>query len=129
MKYISVLDQQYKETIETACIAPKSKIEFVGSYIFYFTTYSPEIDILLAERMIRVIEAIVFRRTFEFIATSDESHIEYITMCNMPFLIDKLEWGTSIRGAWMKDFACEINDIPIDNFQDFCFDLIKWVKS
>ena len=39
------------------------------------------------------------KKSFDYHQKSDEQYINYLTMVNTPFLIDKLEWGTSIRGA------------------------------
>lgn len=43
--------------------------------------------------------AITKKKTFDYIAT-DDGNLWYLIMVNMPFFDGKLEWGTSIRGAW-----------------------------
>ena len=39
---------------------------------------------------------------FEYIE-KEEQYTNYLIMINMPFLQDKLEWGSSVRGAWFDD--------------------------
>lgn len=76
-----------------------SRLEFLSRGIFEFTTYESEMDELFAAKAIEVCQAITDRRTFEYI-DSRENRIWYLMMCNMPFFANRLEWGTSIRGAW-----------------------------
>src|SRR6187551_1705842 len=127
-EYEQFLDQLYKEAIEMDCVAPKSKLEFIGVHIFDFTTYCGEFDEILSKRMLAVCKAIVEKTTFEFIKPSDEAHLEYITMCNMPFLVDKLSWGTSIRGAWFDDktYKIDCDNSEVTDINSFVKALIKW---
>jgi len=52
--------------------------------------------------MIEVLVVIMNRTNFDYIKNRD-NYIQFITMVNMPFLVDKLECGTSIRGAWLDE--------------------------
>lgn len=76
------------------------RLEYLSDHIFDFTTYDGEMAELFARKALEVCAAISDRRTFEYIATSPENYRWYLLMCNMPFFAGKLEWGTSIRGAW-----------------------------
>ena len=76
-----------------------SKLEYLSDNIFDFTTYDSEMSELFCEKALDVCNAIQERKTFEFIENK-ENYIWFLTMCNMPFFSDKLDWGTSIRGAW-----------------------------
>lgn len=76
-----------------------SRLEWLSEYVFKFTTYDSEIAEEFARRALEVCGVISERTSFEFIKDSD-NYRWYILMCNMPFFSDKLEWGTSIRGAW-----------------------------
>ena len=87
-----------------------TRLEYLSSYIFDFTTYDGELDELFARKAIEVCKAISNKTTFEYIK-SRENYIWYITMCNMPFFEGKLEWGTSIRGAWWDSY----NGIEIES--------------
>jgi hypothetical protein len=134
--YAQLLDRMYQEAIVLDCVAPGSKAEFVGNHIYDFTTYSGDLDVIFCNKMTEVIEAILNGTTFEYIGKSDEHHINYIAMCNMPFLRDKLEWGTSIRGAWLMYYNDNGNDyweinfekIPKTDIKIFLQALIDWLK-
>lgn len=130
--YTFLLDTMYKFAIETDCVAPESKLEFVGNHIFDFTTYDSDLDAKFAGRMLEVVEAIANRTTFEYHGQGQEKYENYILMCNMPFLANKIEWGTSIRGAWFDaaPFSIDLN-IPseITDINTFIKALIKWVNE
>lgn len=76
-----------------------SRLEYLSDYIFNFTTYDGEMAELFARRALEVCDAISNSTTFDYIKDA-EQYRWYLAMCNMPFFADKLEWGTSIRGAW-----------------------------
>lgn len=93
-----------------------SKLEYLSEYVFDFITYDSELSKTLGLMMIEVIQAIVDKQTFEYIKISDANYVTYITMINMPFLKNKLSWGTSIRGAWIES----------DGFERKCKAILKW---
>jgi hypothetical protein len=134
-KYTELLQRDYEQELEQACVAPDSKIEYLGNRIFDFTTYDSELDVYFAEKMIEVLQCLIDRKTFQYIESSRENYINYITMCNTPFLENKLEWGTSIRGAWIDEYRsdCEIQctdiNIPKGEMEQFFRELIEWSKS
>lgn len=126
------LDDLYKMWQEMEC-PPETKMEFLGSTIFDFTTYDSAIDILFAEKMIEVLECILNRTTFEY-QTDNDKYIDYLVMVNMPFLNDKLNWGTSVRGAWFDcgfdvKLDCDRLIIEKGEFEEFIKQLIEWVRS
>lgn len=128
-KFLKILDENYKEQSEMG-IELDSKMEYLGSVIFDFTTYDGEINILFAERMVPVLKCILDRTTFEY-QKNKEQYINYLTMVNMPFLTDKLDWGGSIRGAWFdnwKEYEIDCGRIKIEKqeFTQFITDLIEW---
>lgn len=131
-KFIEILNENYKEQFLMGRKL-ESKMGYLGSVIFDFTTYDGEMDVLFAEKMIPVLKAIDERTTFEYI--KDKCQYEnYLLMVNMPFLIDKLEWGGSIRGAWFDDGAeyeidCGRIEIKSQELNVFIKDLLQWVSS
>lgn len=133
--YYHLLESWYKDAIESDCVAPENKMEFVGNHIFDFTTYDGELDVKFALRMLEVLMALYNRTTFEYQEQSPDKYENYILMCNMPFLDGRLEWGTSIRGAWIDEYPrateYEINmeKIPAKDFKEFIGALIKWVNE
>jgi hypothetical protein len=64
-------------------------------------TYDGSMDEVIVRTMMPTLLAIGNKTTFELI----EDPKQYAWFCitvNMPFLQQRLEWGTSIRGAWYK---------------------------
>jgi hypothetical protein len=92
--YTELLERSYE--IQKKHLDVESKSEFLGDYIFDFVGASD----FLVRKAVGVCAAITNNTTFEYIGASDEDHLWYITMVNMPFFKDKIEWGVSIRGAW-----------------------------
>jgi hypothetical protein len=134
-KFIKILDYNYKEQAEME-INPESKLEYLGDTIFDFTTYDGAISVLLAENMLPVIKCILEKTTFVYISANTEQYVNYITMVNTGFLADKIEWGTSIRGAWFDNFGTT-GDYEFDcgrvvvngrDVTEFMRDLLDWVK-
>lgn len=78
-----------------------SRLQYLGELIFDFTTYDSGMSEFLATKALEVCEAINTKTDRGF-TTDPEQYKWYIIMCNMPFFEDKLEWGTSIRGAWWR---------------------------
>ena len=78
---------------------PVSKLEFLGDSVFDFTTYDREQTEMFARKAIEVCRAISENTTFEYIKNSDD-YRWFLVMCNMPFFAKRINWGTSIRGAW-----------------------------
>ena len=131
-KFTKKLDEVYKFWCEMAC-PPESKEEFTGNAIFDFTTYDGDIDVLFCNKMLEVIECILNDETFEYQDKSNDNYINYLLMVNMPFLDGKLEYGTSIRGAWFiidKRYEIDCGRIVIEygELKIFIKELIKWVK-
>jgi hypothetical protein len=99
MDYLKLLQNSYETELRINECAPESPLEYLGDSIFDFTTYDGEMSVLFAQKAVEVCDAISSQTTFEYIK-DEESYRWYLLMCNMPFFASKLEWGTSIRGAW-----------------------------
>lgn len=99
MIYKEMLEATYKEVSSHTECAPRSRLEFLSEYIFNFTTYDPDISEMFAKKAVEVCKAINRKTTFKYIKDGD-NYKWYLLMCNMPFFSERLEWGTSIRGAW-----------------------------
>ena len=124
--FIEILEKEYQEENEyNECLG--SRLDFIGETIFNFTMYDGDASERFALKMIEVIECIINRTTFEY---QKENYDNYLTMVNMPFLVNKLDWGGSIRGAWL-DYSKEYTvsyDIKIEKeeIELFLTQLIKW---
>ena len=96
--------------VETDCFQSQgrtSRLEYLGDHIFNFKTYESEYSELFAKKALEVCAAISDSKTFEYIK-APENRLWYLLMVNMPFFADKLEWGTSIRGAWWGESPHEL---------------------
>lgn len=99
MDYLNLLNHSFAKHKEDMQDSDISKLEYLSDNIFGFTTYENIVSSKMAEKCLEVCVAITNKKTFEYIAT-DEGNLWYLIMVNMPFFAGKLEWGTSIRGAW-----------------------------
>lgn len=92
----------------------RSPLEYLSLYVFDFTTYDSDMDELFARKALEVCLAITEKTTYEYIQ-NEENYKWYLLMINMPFFQGKLDWGTSIRGAWWSD---QIFEIELTGFFD-----------
>ncbi len=99
MDYLKLLQESHKETAENRDDPTLEKLEFLADDIFGFTTYDNVVSSMMAQKALEVCKAISEKKTFDYIA-SEEGNLWYLVMVNMPFFANRLEWGTSIRGAW-----------------------------
>ena len=86
-----------------------SRLEFLADHVFDFTTYDSVVSKRFAIRVVDVVAAITDGKTHGYISTSDGHYEWYLLMVNMPFFADRLEWGTSIRGAWWRHQSFELD--------------------
>jgi len=99
MDYLKFLEHSFEVENEVSECRPNSRLEYLADHIFNFTTYDSEMSELFAGKAVEVCAAITDGKTFEYIE-DHENYKWYLLMCNMPFFSEKLEWGSSIRGAW-----------------------------
>ena len=101
MDYLELLEHSFElERADTGCgCPPESRLAFLSESIFDFTTYDSEKDEFFGRKAVEVCTAINDGKTFDFIKDAD-NYTWFLVMCNMPFFSERLEWGTSIRGAW-----------------------------
>lgn len=76
-----------------------TRLEFLADYLFDFTTYDTEMGELFARKAVEVCAAINDGKTFDYIKDAN-NYRWFLLMVNMPFFNGRLEWGTSVRGAW-----------------------------
>lgn len=97
MNYKQLIEDSFKEELNSD--DDLTKLQYLARNIFEFTTYDSAMDELFATKALEVSQAINEGKTFEYIKDS-ENYRWYIQMCNMGFFNSRLDWGTSIRGAW-----------------------------
>lgn len=86
-----------------------SKSEFLSSFVFDFVTYEEKFTELFVAKALEVCDAVSQGKTFDYIA-DEERRQWYLLMVNMPFFVDRLSWGSSIRGAWWEFIQPDIGD-------------------
>lgn len=99
MNYLELLENSHEQCKEFQMDDRMGRLEFLAENIFDFTTYENVVSSFLTNKCLEVCRAISNRKTFEYIK-SEEGNLWYLVMVNMPFFENRLEWGTSIRGAW-----------------------------
>jgi hypothetical protein len=98
MDYRPMLEESYAVVCDHSG-QQMTRLGYLADYIFDFTTYDSAMGELFASKALEVCEAVSDGKTFEYIE-DPENYKWYLLMCNMPFFDGRLEWGTSIRGAW-----------------------------
>jgi len=134
MDYLALLEDSYK--IERQDDEELTKYEYLSDWIFQFTTYDGSISDSWGKIALEVCIVITDKLNFRYQENHD-NYVWYLLMCNLPFFRDKIEWGTSIRGAWWS--ICGSNTYEIDScgiyaptgkqiLTPLVFDEIKWTK-
>lgn len=129
--YKAILGSLYESTIDFDQWPLYDELAFIGDHVFGFTTYDDYISRELAYQMVNTIKSILNKETFEYIKDSD-NYMSYITMCNMPFLREKIDWGTSVRGAWFDTYAKKVflvgeTEVPYKEMPEFFKQMIEWL--
>ena len=104
MDYLELLEHSYKTN--ASCLGKTSRLNYLSENIFGFTTYDSEMGDLFGMKAVEVCEAINNKQTFEYQKQPD-GYMWYLIIVNMPFFTNKLDWGTSIRGAWWSLYGDE----------------------
>ena len=97
MNYLELLKESYEEEKERD--NELDPYEYLADHIFDFTTYDGEAANRMGEVALSVCLAITDRSTFDYIENK-VNYANYLNCVNLVFFMGKLEWGTSIRGAW-----------------------------
>jgi hypothetical protein len=126
MDYLKLLEHSFEmeKEVSGSGSGPKSRLEYLGEYIFNFTTYDSEMSELFAAKAVEICAAINCDKTFEYIKDQN-NYIWFLLMCNMPFFVDKLEWGVSIRGAWW-DYDIEFSSYGLWNGDEQLTEIMKF---
>ncbi len=97
MSYLDLLETSWKK--DNHVFGASSRLQFLSEAIFNFTTYDKEQAEILATKALKVCAALQNQTTQQLISDPTE-YTWYLAMLNMPFFIDKISWGTSIRRPW-----------------------------
>lgn len=100
MDYGHLLEHSFAVEAEDHHSSALGRLEYLADQIFDFTTYDGGMSRIFARKAVEVCEAITTKCTFQYIEKSVENYQWFLLMCNMPFFASRIDWGTSIRGAW-----------------------------
>jgi len=100
LDYLELLENSFSKWKELQGCGPETRLEYLSDYVFDFCTYDSDLSIIFATMAVDVCEAINKRTTFEYINKGQSNYQTFVLMCNIPFFADRIEWGTSIRGAF-----------------------------
>ena len=100
MTALEIYRAQYEEQLDWY-EDKKSKYEWAATDIFGLTTYDGDLDERFVKDILEVCKVILERRNFEYIEASENNYIKYILVCQLLDRLHWIDWGTSIRGAWL----------------------------
>lgn len=100
MDYLKLLEHSYDCQFAMFERSNEARLTFLSEGVFGFTLYDSHKDEFFARRAIEVCAAITEEKTYNYISMADENYTWFLVMCNMPFFSERIEWGSSIRGAW-----------------------------
>jgi len=134
MDYLELLERSYK--IEQEDKTDLTRYEYLSEWIFDFTTYDGVVSDIWGKKALEVCWAITDSATFSYQKKSDHNYMWYLIMCNMPFFMDKLEWGSSVRGAWWDLYgdntfeivSCGLYDSTRKQILKLKFDGSQWTE-
>lgn len=107
--------------------------EVKASYImrsFNITTYDTDIDLELFDILIEIMEAILKRKTLEYINISKQNYRNFILFVNI--IKDYIDWGTSIRTCFFIKLLIEnLSDGSYIEFEEYdeIKELIDYLKE
>jgi hypothetical protein len=88
------------DTTSTNPDEPKTYLEIFAE-IFNLTTYSSNMDRYFGFKILEVLNAMATGHVFDYQAQSEQHNKDYLMVCNFGAVAPLLNWGTSIRGAWI----------------------------
>lgn len=91
-----------------------NKYDWAAEEVFHLATYDNEISKLIVEDIFEIIDMIHNKLNWPYIADED-NYFRYILVCQILDQFRWIEWGTSIRGAWLesdKDSRDIIDGVP-----------------
>ena len=80
-----------------------TKHEWAASCIFDLATYDGGLDEFFVNKIFEVCNVLIEKRNFEYIKASRGNYITYILVVQLLEIKGWIDWGTSIRGAWIED--------------------------
>ena len=106
-KYLAMMEEGFIELNNDGDCPTISRLTYLSDFIFQFTIEDDDMAELFAKKALEVCGVILHELTCFYIADK-EKYKWYLIMCNLPFFAKRINWGTSIRGAfWSVPFGQE----------------------
>jgi hypothetical protein len=107
-----------------------SRKAFIADEIFDITTYDDDLSEEYCDRILEVLKVIYLHETFDYIEI-ESNYRNYIDITNMGNIQSMLEWGTSIRGAWLDtSMECfKIGENQIYNAESLYLAILEFLKD
>lgn len=103
MDYLKLLEESYQIERLNQPDGQLTRLCFLADHVFAFTTYDDDMSELFAAKAVEFCAVITNSTAFDHIKDQD-SYRWFLTMVNAQFFAERLEWGTSVRGAfWIGD--------------------------
>lgn len=134
MDYLALLENSYEQCKRWEPNSNIGRLEFLAESVFGLTTYENIISSLMAKKFLEVCTAVSDGKTFEYIE-SEDGNMWFLIMVNMPFFAEKLDWGTSIRGAWWRLYSGDVFKVEScdlyegeEQLLEISFNLKEWAQ-
>lgn len=137
MSYLEVLQELYFQQLDIMARVSSAypKKSMVVDKVFDLTTYDTSIDSVLYDKCMMVADAVSDATTFDLV--NSDSYIDYIAVINLPFFINRVGWGCSIRSAWWNqysnEFKFELRSIYADDDTGFVIttteEMVEFLKA
>ena len=101
------------------------KADWIAEEVFNLTAYDSYIASEMGSAGMDVFKTITGKTTFDYIK-DPEKYRQYLHVVNWPFFIKRLDWGTSIRGAWWDHRIGIEGRVTPDKWDEFCKALIDF---
>ena len=100
-----MIKRKYEDDYYSYCISTcgETKYEWCASIIFDLVTYDSELDEIFVKNILEVCKSIINRTNYDYIK-DPERYVQYIIVCQLLSSMKWIDWGTSIRGAWIAEY-------------------------
>lgn len=130
IEFLKELHEYHDRCCATADYRSSNKA-FISEDVFGLITYDDDLAEKLCDEVLEVLQVLIRKENFEYIEESEEKYFNFIRCCNYAFLSNIIDWGTSIRGCFIKDYeAMRVcgETIPPGEVLNFLKSVIEYSK-
>lgn len=131
-QWVAILNEDFKTHREFMgpsyenAVVDAIALDYVATELFNYYTYDGDMDVVLVKQTLAVCQALVDGTTYEYLQRGDADRLVYTYTMHMPFLYNRTEWGTSIRGAWLSDCEYQFSNA---SFNGLLLDTVKFTRD